>query len=99
MVSSISSRLMTNRLVSGYGVRPRIRRVAGGGVVRNVASAGVRTLGNMLVNRIADLVKGSGSYKLTGAGKKRVGRPRKIGRPRKVAKPKRTIGGMRRKKC
>ena len=87
MVSSISSRLMTNRLVSGYGVRPRIR---------NVNS--VRTLGNMLV-KIADLNKGSGSYRLTGAGKKRVGRPRKIGRPRKVAKPKRTIGGMRRKKC
>ena len=86
MVSSISSRLMTNRLVSGYGVRPRIR---------NVAS--VRTLGNMLV-KIADLNKG-GSYRLTGAGKKRVGRPRKIGRPRKVAKPKRTIGGMRKKKC
>ena len=98
MVSSISSRLMTNRLMTGYGYRPRIRRVAGRGVVRNVASAGVRTLGNMLVNRIADLVKG-GSYRLTGSGRKRVGRPRRIGRPRKVAKPKRTIGGMRRKRC
>ena len=96
MVSSISSRLMTNRLMTGYGFRPR-RRVAGRGVVRNVVSVGVRTLGNMLVNRIADLIKG-GSYRLTGSGRKRVGRPRRIGRPRNVAKPKRTIGGMRRKR-
>ena len=54
----------------------------GNGVVRDVGSAIVGTIGHALVNKLASAVKGSG-YRITGEGKKKPGRPRKVGRPKK----------------
>ena len=67
------------RMIDGAGVK---YHTVGNGVVRNVSSAIVGTIGHALVNKLASAVKGSG-FKITGQGKKKPGRPRKVGRPKK----------------
>ena len=94
MVSSLSYKLNKPGLVTGFGARRAPPK--GRGIIRNVASAGTRALGTYLVNRLADVIKGSGKrtvrkpkpaagngFKPTGYG---VRRPRKTltRKPRKV---------------
>ena len=67
-------------MIDGSGVKYHSR---GSGVVRNIASSVVGTVGNALVNKIVSAIKGDG-FKIAGEGRKRrVGRPRKVGRPKK----------------
>ena len=55
----------------------------GSGIVRNIASSVVGSLGRALVNKLEGAIKGNG-FKLSGGKKKKhVGRPRKVGRPKK----------------
>ena len=64
------------RMIDGAGVK---YHTVGNGVVRNISSAIVGTIGHALVNKLASAVKGSG-FKITGEGKKkkkRQGRPKK----------------------
>ena len=62
------------RMIDGAGVKyPTV----GNGVVPDVCSAIVGTIGHALVNKLASAVKGSG-FKITGQGKKK-----KAGRPKK----------------
>ena len=68
-----------NRMIDGAGVK---YHTVGNGVVRDVGSAIVGTFGLALVNKLASAVKVSG-FKITGQGKKKLGRPRKVGRPKK----------------
>ena len=64
------------RMIDGAGVK---YHTVGNGVVRNISSAIVGTIGHALVNKLASAVKGSG-FKIAGEGKKkkkRQGRPKK----------------------
>ena len=61
------------RMIDGAGVK---YHTVGNGVVRNISSAIVGTIGHALVNKLASAVKGSG-YRITGEGKKK-----KAGRPK-----------------
>ena len=64
------------RMIDGAGVK---YHTVGNGVVRNISSAIVGTIGHALVNKLASAVEGSG-FKITGEGKKkkkRQGRPKK----------------------
>ena len=99
MVSSIGFKLAQNKLVTGFGVRRRAPVKRGRGIVRNIASAGTRALGNFLVNKLANVIAGSGrkrtvrrrktvsgsSYKPSGYGLK-ARKPRKTltRRPRRI---------------
>ena len=67
MVSSVGFQLSKNKLITGFGKK---RPTRGRGVIRSVSGMAVRTLGNMLVNRIANAISGSGSYKMTGGKRK-----------------------------
>ena len=74
MVSSVGSQLAKNQLITGFGIK---RRSTGKGIARNATAAVVKMVGNALVNKISDAIKG-GSYKLSGMGKKAPARkPRK----------------------
>ena len=84
MVSSVGFQLSKNKLITGFGKK---RPTRGRGVIRSVSGMAVRTLGNMLVNRIANAISGSGSYKVTG-GRKRKPRKTLTGGKRK---PKKTL--------
>ena len=57
------------RISSGLGIRRR-PATAGRGILRNIASVGVRTVGNFIANKLADAIRGSGSYRITGKGRK-----------------------------
>jgi len=68
MVSSLGYQLAKNSVISGFGHRHHhVHR--GRGVVRKTIGGITRTLGNMLVNRVANAIAG-GSYKITGRGRK-----------------------------
>ena len=60
----------------GYGegmhIRRRTvhRRVVGQGIARKVAGTVVRHIGTALINKVADVLSGSGSFKLTGRGRR-----------------------------
>ena len=74
------STVIGRRMVDGSGIKYHSR---GSGVVRNIASSVVGSIGNALVNKLASAIKGDG-FKIAGEGRKRrVGRPRKVGRPKK----------------
>ena len=72
MVSSVGSQLAKNQLITGFGIK---RRSTGKGMARTATAAVVKMVGNALVNKISDAIKG-GSYKLSGMGKK-ARKPRK----------------------
>ena len=68
MVSSLGYQLAKNSVISGFGHRHHhVHR--GRGVARRALGGVARTLGNMLVNRVANAIAG-GSYKITGRGRK-----------------------------
>ena len=83
MVSSIGFQLSKNKLITGFGKR---RPTRGRGVNRSVAGIATRTLGNMLVNRIANAISGSGSYKVTGGRKRKPRKNLTKRKPRKTLK-------------
>ena len=61
MVTSVGYKYGKNKLVTGFGtVHHHPRRHYGSGIVRKAASAGTRALGTYLVNRLADIIEGSG---------------------------------------
>ena len=64
--------------ISGFGIRRRhyTTRTTGRGVGRRVIGSLIVSVGHALENRISSAVRG-GSHKLTGMGRRRVGRPRK----------------------
>ena len=59
MVSTVAMALQRQKLCSGFGMK-RTRRTCGRGIIRNIASAGTRALGNFLVNKLANVIAGSG---------------------------------------
>ena len=73
-----------NRMISGAGSRGCGVKYhsTGSGIVRNIASSVVGSLGRALVNKLEGAIKGNG-FKLSGGRKRHVGRPRKVGRPKK----------------
>ena len=87
MVSSLGYQLGKNSVVSGFGRRRVHRTTRGKGIVRNVASAATRALGNILVNRVANAIAG-GSWKATGSGVHK----------RKHRNPRSTLSGCGRKR-
>ena len=110
MVSSVGFQLSNLNKITGFGVRKRhlmhSGHRTGRGVGRRILSSVIGTVGHALVNRLSSAVAG-GSYKLTGSGRKRVGRPRRprthlsiagvgIHRPRRRVhrKPRITLSGM-----
>ena len=79
MVSSVAWQLNNLSKITGFGVRKRYhmhRASTGRGVGRRILSSVIGTVGHAIVNRLSSAVAG-GSYKLTGSGRKRVGRPRR----------------------
>jgi len=84
MVSAIGYALAKNQLVSGFG-RRRHHIARGEGVTRRIAGHAVRAVGNALVNKLSNLISGTGrhrhrrvhhhagSYKVTGTSGTMVG--------------------------
>ena len=80
MVSSLGYALAKNQLVSGFGRRHYHHIARGEGVTRRIAGHAVRAVGNALVNKLSNLISGTGrhrhrrvhhhagSYKVTGTG-------------------------------
>ena len=110
MVSSVAWQLNNLSKTTGFGVRKRHHmhsgRTTGRGAGRRIVGSLIGTVGHALVNRLSSAISG-GSYKLTGSGKTRVGRPRRprthlsiagvgIHRPRRRVhrKPRITLSGM-----
>ena len=99
MVSTIGALLGSNRLITGFGAHRRRRTIRhhvghGEGVGRKIVGAIVRKVGHALTDKLASAVSG-GSYKITGAGKRRVGRPRGR-RPRAMLSlPSLVVGGRK----
>ena len=78
MVSALGYALAKNQLVSGFGRRHYLSH--GRGIARRAAGHAVRAVGNALVNKLSNLISGTGrhrhrrvhhhagSYKVTGTG-------------------------------
>ena len=81
MVSALGYALAKNQLVSGFGRRHYLSH--GRGIARRAAGHAVRAVGNALVNKLSNLISGTGrhrhrrvhhhagSYKVTGTGYRR----------------------------
>lgn len=91
MVSNIGAKLASLSAIQGFGYRrvhhPRMTH--GRGVARKAVGSVIGSIGHALVNKIASVVSG-GSHKLTGAGKRRVGRQR----VRRARKPRATLEAL-----
>ena len=93
MVSNIGARLSSLKPITGFGIHRHYNKPSvGRGVVRNVAANTVRYIGNALVNKIANSIRGSG-FKLTGMGKKR--KTRKVAGCGVQRKPRKHLKGIR----
>jgi len=88
MVSSIGYALAKNSLISGFGRRHYHHVARGEGVGRRVAGAVVSKVGHAVVDKIANMISGTGrhrrvhrrlggSYRLTGTGAHKRHRARK----------------------
>ena len=97
MVSSIGYKLNNLTPITGFGIKRHYLHtlqpsMVGHGVVRNLASKAVRHAGHAIVDRVANAIAG-GSYKITGAGKKRATKThKKVGcGVHKVRKPRKHL--------